>query len=513
MKIFVVGLIVDIVQKYHKGKMKNSKAFLMIAVSASWLFAGTLYAQSSKKYNYSVELGGYYSINNKIPFWLQSNQFGAVPAEGNTVMFRQSLESKIDTSTKFFKGNYCADVVLIVGSEAKIIIPEAFYKLNFGSFALMAGRKKQVHGLVDSTLSSGSVTWSGNSLPLPEIQFSIPEYRKLFFNFLAVKGHFSHGWFGKQTFVNDYYLHQKSLYMRVGKPTSKLKLYGGILHHAQWGGTPKFSVPVEDPRYIEGKFASDWYTYKNIVFPLPNLSADSLKGYSQYDYENRFGNHLGQLDMGGTLNLKKVNILAYKQIIFETGQTFSSLTNIDDGLYGLSFKFKKQKAIVKKVVIEVLHTTNQGRYRAGFLQLVGFYGKHFGETSNFYFNHGQYIDGWAYNKMTIGSPFLISNDRIRNEKAENRDQVFANNNRIKALYLGFDTQLNTVRLESRFSFSRNLGSDRVKFGTADQLSIGFKAAIPAPKLKGVINFSVGIEQGDLIYDNYGVFLSFKRLWN
>lgn len=492
--------------------MKKLNALGMIASAMLCIASIRVQAQSDKKYNYSVELGGFYSINNKIPFWLQSNKFGAIPAVGNTIMFRQILESKKDTSHKFFKSNYCADMVLVVGSEAKIIIPEAFYKLDFGAFSLMAGRKKQVHGLVDSTLSSGSVTWSGNALPIPEIQLSIPEYRKVLFKWLAIKGHFSHGWFGNQTFVKNFYLHQKSLYVQLGKPSSKLKLYGGILHHAQWGGTPKYSVPDNDPRYANGKFAADWYTYKNVVVPVSKPDIDSTSGYSQYDYENRFGNHLGQLDMGATINLKKVDILGYKQIIFETGQTFSSLTNIDDGLYGLSFSFKQKDAKIKKAVIEFLQTTNQGTYRAGLLRLVGFYGRHFGKASNFYFNHGQYLDGWSYNQMTIGTPFMVSNDRIRDEKAEKRDQFFANNNRIKALYLGLNSKINSIEIQSQFSYSRNFGSARVNIGTADQLSVGFKSIIPAPKLKGFINISVGIEHGDLIYDNYGVFLSFKRLW-
>ena len=151
-----------------------------------------LFAQKTKKTKYSVELGGFYSINNTIPFWLRSNQFGAFPSTGNTVLFRQNIESRKDTTSRDFKTSYCFDMVLFVGSQAKIVIPEAFYRVNYKKFALTAGRRKQVHGFVDSTLSSGSITWSGNSLPLPEIQLSVPEYTKVLFPFLSFKGHFSH---------------------------------------------------------------------------------------------------------------------------------------------------------------------------------------------------------------------------------------------------------------------------------------------------------------------------------
>lgn len=473
-----------------------------------------IYAQKPRKASYSVELGGFYSINNKIPFWLRSNQFGALPNTDNTVLFRQHIQSKKDTSRANFKGEYGFDMALFVGSQAKIVIPEAYYKLYYKKFALTAGRKRQVHGFVDSTLSSGSITWSGNSLPLPEIQLSVPEYTKVLFPFLSFKGHFSHAWFGNQTSVKGYYLHQKSLYGRIGRPNSKIKLYGGVLHHAQWGGIPKYGIPDWDTRYVNGKFPTGWYVYRNILLPFSNPSNDSLvnPNTSPYDYENRYGNHLGQIDMGGELTLKKARMLFYKQIIFETGQTFSSLTNIDDGLYGISITSLNPESKVNKFVIEFVHTTNQGLYRSGLLRLIGFEGKHYGRNQNFYFNHGQYYEGWSYNGLTIGSPFLIPNPDIRYENKDNGlIQLYANNNNIKAGYIGMTNKLNTIRLESRLSFSRNFGTGNNPL-KADQFSIGTKAAIPAPKLKGIINVGVGIEQGDLIYDNYGAFVSFKKIW-
>ena len=258
---------------------KSIFALLSIFLCFSW----NTHAQYNRKIAYSVELGGFYSINNKIPFWLRSNQFGAFPNADNTVLFRQNIESKKDTSQKKFKKQFCADMVTIVGSQAKIIIPEANYQINYGKFALLAGRKKQIHGLVDSTLSSGSITWSGNALPVPEIQLSIPEYTKLIFPFLAIKGHYSHGWFGNQASVKGFHLHQKTLYGRIGKPSPRLKLYGGVLHNAQWGGTPKYDIPEGDTRFINGKFPVGWYTYRNIVFPFNNPKIDSSSNISGYD--------------------------------------------------------------------------------------------------------------------------------------------------------------------------------------------------------------------------------------
>ena len=94
-----------------------------------------LFAQKNKKAKYSVELGGFYSINNTIPFWLRSNQFGAFPNTDNTVLFRQNLESRKDTSKANFKTSYCFDMVLFVGSQAKIVIPEAYCRVDYKKFA------------------------------------------------------------------------------------------------------------------------------------------------------------------------------------------------------------------------------------------------------------------------------------------------------------------------------------------------------------------------------------------
>jgi hypothetical protein len=136
------------------------------------------------KFKDGVELGSYFSLNEKIPFWQKSNQFGGVPQNGNSVYFRQMIASHRDSSRRSFTADYCLDLVTIIGEKPLIILPEAFVRFNFKGILLTGGRIKSVHGLVDTTLSSGSVTWSSNSLPIPEIRLSIPNYKKLFVKWL-----------------------------------------------------------------------------------------------------------------------------------------------------------------------------------------------------------------------------------------------------------------------------------------------------------------------------------------
>lgn len=484
----------------------------IVLILALLLSSGAARAQSGRTVTYTAEFGGLYSLNNRAPFWVRSNQFGMVPDSGNTFFFRHSLYTKEDTSARRWKLQAGIEMVTIVGEETRLLLPEAFITARRGKVQLLAGRKKQVHGFTDTTLSSGSMTWSGNALPLPGIEISLPDYVNFMNGFLGIKGHFAHAWFGNQTYVRNYYLHQKSLYARLGRPGGRVKLYGGILHHVQWGGEPKYPVPDDRWLTINERFASGWNVYRDVVFPFHNPPRDSAK-IASFDFENRYGNHLGQIDIGGELNTGSYRWLFYKQLPFETGQTFSSLGNLDDGVYGVSLANRKPEGWFRRMVVEFVHTTNQGMYRSGLLKLLGYTGRHYGRNQNFYFSHSQYVDGWSYEGKTIGSPFLIPNPEIRDEKSIEASNFFANNNNIKAGYLGLMTQLSGVQMETRVSLSKNFGSSaNVLPETADQLSFVHKMTLPLPQQGGFIQLNVGIDHGDLIRDNYGVMISWKKVW-
>lgn len=471
-----------------------------------------VYGQDELPFTYSAEFGGLYSINKNNPYWIRSNQFGILPDSGSTALFIQNFHTKTDTN-RFTNFKLGAELVTIVGHQVKLFFPELYGQMNLGKTRLLVGRKKRFRGFGDSTLSSGSVSWSGNATPLPEIEFSIPEYINFFNRTIGVKGYFSHGWFGKQKWVDNYYLHSKGLYLRVGKPQSKIKLYGDFLHHAQWAGKPKYYIPEENWLTVNEKFATGWQVYRDIVFPFNNPPLDT-SGVASFDYENRYGNHLGQLDWAAEIIFPQSTLLLYRQLPFETGQTFSSLGNLDDGIYGISIANKNKDSGFRKLVFEFLHTTNQGMYRSGFLRLVGFHGLHYGRNQNFYFTHAQYRDGWAYNDKTIGTPFMVPGSEIRNEKIEDPHGAFNNNNNIKAGYLAMEYRLSSVIMQTRASLSKNYGSTLNVFEeSASQLSFGYKMIIPLAEKNSFIHVNIGIDHGDLIKDNFGIMFSYKKIWN
>ncbi len=475
------------------------------------------YAQETKilnKFDYTFEVGNYFSLTQKLPFWQSANQFGSIPKETPAFLSRQSIRSKSDSTDKYFRIKYSLEAVSILGKNPQILLPEANLTLKFGKGELMFGRKKEIFGIVDTLLSSGSVSWSGNALPIPKIQYSIPHYRRFIFSWLGIKGSFSHGWFGEQTFVKNNFLHQKSIYFRLGNPHSKLFLHGGLVHNVTWGGTPKYKLPDGDDRLKDGKFASDWFVYGNVVFPIKSFwkQFPQYNTYNYFETGNQFGNHLGSVDVAAEILVNQSKIMIYKQFIYEDGQLFG-LTNTDDGLYGISIQ-PKASSSVKKIVFEYLFSKNQGRYVAGIGRLLHLPDRHPNEE-NFLFNHQQYYDGWSYNKVGIGTPLLTPEEIIRSEKQIGNSNVFVNNNRVWAFYLGLLSEVGKIRFSNRLSFSRNFGNAS-GFGKilspVNQVSFDLNMFVPLPKIRSELNFNLGIDHGDLINDNFGSYIGIIKKW-
>ena len=203
-----------------------------------------LFAQSNeikREIKYTAEAGTIVSTNGETPFWLRANQYGTVPNQSPIFTLRGSVSSDYKKAitkedqyklSKFDWG-YGLNIVGNVGKENQFLIPEAYVKVKYGVFEIYAGRRREIFGLVDSTLSSGSYIWSGNALPMPKIQISTPNFVPLGFTkgFLSFKGNYAHGWFeNSRTDVKDFYLHQKSLYFKLGRPDWKFHFYGGFNH-------------------------------------------------------------------------------------------------------------------------------------------------------------------------------------------------------------------------------------------------------------------------------------------
>jgi Capsule assembly protein Wzi len=433
------------------------------------------------------------------PFWMRANKYGMVPIKGNTAVFSIGTYSDYQTTKSKINWGYGLNVGAFAGSENKFIIQEAYFKAKWKAVEFYAGRRKEIQGLVDTTLSSGSYIWSGNALPMPKVQISIPDYISLGGEgLISIKGNYAHGWFDNgRKFESNVLLHQKSLYFQFGKPNFKLKFFVGGNHQVQWGGKSS----------IYPNILKSFKDYLSIITARSNVGRDTLN-LSNIDEGNRTGNHLGSFDFGFNILFDNCKLFFYRQNIFEDGSLFY-LNNISDGLNGISIHALKNLKNISaiKLNFEFLNTLSQGGkggYDAKFASQRG---------QDEYFNNGQYFDGWSYNKVSIGTPFILSVNQFPNQIVQKYYNYFSNN-RIQAYYLGFSGKFkDKYDFKAKYSFSKNWGTYTEPFDIRYQSSLYLKLNKNIAPQNITIDLSFATDFGNLFYQNFAVKIGVKKSWS
>ncbi len=366
------------------------------------------------KNKFNLKSGFVLSSGKYSPFLLRSNVYGLIPLVSQIGYISGDIQLEYDSlytinkKLKPFGLGYGFSPHINYGKQNQILIPELYVKFRFKVLEIYVGRRKEIQGLVDTVATMGSYSWSGNALPLPKIQLSIPNYIPfLASGLISIKGHFAHGWLGSGDSVQNVLLHQKSLYLRIGKSIWNVKMYGGFNHQVQWGGKPNFPFFDNISQQKISNYGTDFNSFLKVATGVSlsksGTAPNQQSGVPGNESTNRVGNHLGTIDLGLELEFSKIRLFLYKQSLFDDGSLFY-LNNISDGLYGVSFKFKKNKPTLSGINFEVLNTTNQGgklgpENGLGVPELRGL---------DNYFNNSIYWDGWTYKNSTLGSPYLLN---------------------------------------------------------------------------------------------------------
>lgn len=453
---------------------------------------------------YSLEAGTFLASGKTNPFWIRSNQNGEIPLNAQGFTFRAQVKKDYATLPgKRLAFGYGVRAVVNAGTTNQLILSEVYGKLRYGAIEFSAGRRHEIIGLADSLLSAGSYIWSGNALPLPKVEISIPTYAPILKNgLIAVKGNYAHGWFGTGDSVKNYYLHQKSFYVRLGKPNWRFKMHGGLNHQVQWGGTLLF------PRIGTGglitRFGSDLNTYWYVI-SAKSLYAESLvvqNGTASAEGGNRVGNHLGTFDVGLEYEDEQTRWMLYRQSIYEDGSLYY-LNNIADGLLGISMNRKQAVSGIQRIVVEYLHTSNQGGNvssgNARNDQLRG---------ADDYFNNGRYIDGWVYKGQTIGTPFIMPlryTTGLSQSLTQNPNLIV--NNRVNALTIGVKSRVRLFDLVTRLSMSQNLGNYDVPL---DRTQMSVQQQITVPVKQYTLTTTIAYDNAGVLIQNVGVSLLARR---
>jgi len=463
----------------------------ILAIVALCCFSGEVSAQH-KNLVFGLEGWAGYSSNGTVPFWLRSNQFGSVPLDGASLSLIGYGRKDYDPGKeKLFDWGASFEGRANLGQGSDLTLIEGYGKVRLGVFELRAGRSKKITGLCDSTLTSGSWAISGTSPGIPEVELSVRDFWTLpwFGELFAFKGNFSHGWMGNlkmsrfilhDTLTLRSYLHQKSLYARFGKPSWKVKFYGGFNHQVVWGS--------EQAYYLDDYTLTPWGTYYYVV-----TGKRFSNGYIQ---DERQGNHLGSVDLGLEFEVSGVRILLYRQNPYEVGG-LAHLANIQDGLNGLiieNLQREDRKTLWSKLLFEFLYTKNQaGRP----------WSPEYGSPYEPYYNHGQYLTGWSYNGTGLGNPFISTREYLRQELPSHPEDYFVNN-RVMAFHVAGTGMINNVEIRFMASWSSNFGT----YNTTDEVQ---STDISDPGSFGIFGrkeqFSAFIELGKMVTDNIGLGLT------
>ncbi len=481
-----------------------------------YLIVSTLFAQKTTNFTggYSAEVGAFISSTKRMPFWLRANQYGIVPltAPVGTVRLGAHGEWKADSTVKRSRwfANYGVYAAGNVAQTNQIVLPEAYAMTGVGSFYIYAGKRREIIGLGDSTYTSGFYSWSQNATPIPKIQIGTNGFVPLKFtkSIVAFNFLYAHGWFPNTDSVQGSFLHQKSLFVRFGKPTWKAKFYAGIIHNVQWGGRSDY---LKQSLTVDGKLPSSFRDYTDLIVARPPRNRPA--NYPGIDSNNQIGNHLGSLDFGAELMVEKWNLLLYYQHPFEdrSGLAFA---NSLDGLYGIRIKNTGNRSDYKfrinQLTLEYFNTTNGDKVPEGLT------GRYEGDT---YFNHSQYIDGWSTRQRIIGTPFITRGKDIRQEFSLplNRSRRMIINNRIKMAHFAFAGGFNSgVQLETHLAVSQNYGpfvNPVYRNRHVNQFSGVLRTSIPTTWLGGAeLQAAVSLDSGQL-YDNaIGGYLGLRKRW-
>ncbi len=446
-------------------------------------------------YHFNIEASAGYISKDKIPFWLRSNQYGSIPPDNVSLSLIGSL------GKDYHKGksgvfDWGAGMETRLNPEQVSLI-EAYLKGRVSVLEIKAGRTKEIMGLCDTSLSTGSLSISGNAPGIPKIQagttgyISLPVFNRLF----ALKCTYSHGWLGEvptnlngKTGMELTYFHQMSLYGRIGVPEGKLKLHGGFNHQVFWG----------NEKHI---FGNDFTLSVSRTY----LYVITGKSYSTSIIEpSRIGNHLGSVDAGLEYDFTNFRLFMYRQNFYDF-IALKHLANIADGLNGVSFINKVRSNNFfqfKKILFELLYSKDQGRSYSARDP------KYYNEN---YYNNYIYSNGWSYKGTGLGNPFLTPKTMIK-EGLSTEDYDYFVNNRVIVFHFGMEGKLENWNYVIKASYSKNYGTyfSDIK-GDINQFSAFIEGNRELKKELNV-GFRAAFDRGALLYKSTGFILFFSKFF-
>ncbi len=366
------------------------------------LLSPSLFAQKDTlRFNANISAISTVGTSKDQSFWLTHNRWGVfddASANGLALLStKYSLNNK-----KLFSIGGGIDLVARASSNSSAYIQQGYIEAKLGFIHFEAGRKQSTYGITFGDLSSGSLAISNNSVPIPRIVLSVPDFYDVPFTkgYLEFRGHFAHGWLDNDRYVKDAFFHDKSFHIQAGGDIG-INVYWGLTHIAIWGGNSP----------VHGKLPASLPDFLRVM-----LAKEGPDG-SPANEVNALGFHTGVWDWGLKAKIGKSSLHLYYQHLFTDGSG-QSYKNKLDGLWGLGIKDFFPTRIVTEILYEFMYTMHQSGpglsdphgTQPGFLDGPN-NGYRYGGRDNYY-NNGMYRSGHSYLGMSLGTPFFMTQKQL-----------------------------------------------------------------------------------------------------
>ena len=483
-------------------------------------------AQIEHDLEYRIEAVGITGSGEHAPFWHTSNRQGlpSVKTDNGYTHFA-ALGSMLMPSG--FGVGYGMDLGLGAGLDKNWFVHQLYIDLDYKWLGMSIGLKER-WGDRNPLLSSGALTWSGNSKPIPEVRVGIPEYVRIpiLGSWFSVKGHLGYGrltddaWrseHGGGSYVDGVLFHSKSAFLRFGdQERFPLEVTLGLEMNNMFGGTLHNG---DDVRGLPSDAAAFW----TVLFPFHHVEQQG----------NEDGDNLGSWHLNFDYKLNDWHIGAYYEHFYEDHSSmlgieyknntqgekdfifFGFRRNWFDGLFGIEVKAPDNVRYFRNAVIEfmntrglcgpICHSAACTTDAEGMLVIEEVDGR------DGMYNHGIYTS-YSHDGYAIGNPVLIS--PAYNKDGYNRFR----SNRVQMFHIGIDGGI-TDRIDYRLlaTTTRHWGCygaplKDVERVTSVMLECSYRLG-GAYDWKFSLSGAMDVDSDVLLGNNKGVMFTISKTWN
>ena len=462
------------------------------------------------------------------PFWFTSNRQGLNSHENGSGYLRFAAIGETVLPDRFGVG-YGVDLGVGTGLQSDCFIHQLYADFNYRWVGLSIGAREIWGELKNRDLSSGGLTWSGNSRPVPQVRLALPEYTRipLLGGWFSVKGHVAYGFYTDSKwrsrnpdapYTDRLLYHSKAAFLRFGDVgRSPIHATLGLEMYSQFGGTMHNRKLMANEEVLEEyRLPNGFRAYRDILLPFNeaggqtkengnssgswHLSLDYIGeryGLRAY-YEHYYEDHSGMLGIEYKSDLK-----GEKDFVF-----YGFRRNWFDGLFGIELNLPEELP-VRDVVLEVLNTRGQSGpvYRNPHATVVeGVDGR------DGFYTHELY-DSYTHWGYAIGNPVLVSPVYNGDD-----DQRFKSN-RLLMFHAGIDGGIGSCYgYRIMVTTSKHWGTYEDPYNETGRLTSCLVEGtwLPSGAYGWRFRLSLGLDYGrgtPMGNGNKGVMLSISRLWN